>query len=222
MKNSISISVILFLTSCSSEKIADDRNSISMNFPEQNLNNPNEVLFDGNNIILEQISDENSLSEFTVQKIESTIEDITFRAKRIPTELYLKNQDVFGQELEEALIQLKGEQLFYFEFEETQKQDLMKKYFEGDMDSKVSYLSFTIFKDFQLVNSKGDTLEANYTLYERNYHVAPFEKIIVSFSNVESDENLKLIYNDQLFGKGTSRFSFASETYLQNTIKQPS
>ena len=225
MKKLYYIFIVAILISCSSNSEEKNKAILSVQYPEQNLNSQNELFFDGNKIILEEVQNENSNSEsknFVVQKIESTIEDITFRAKRIPTELYLKNQDVVGDELVLALSELKGEQLFYFEFEETRKQDLMKKYFESDMDSKVAYLAFDIFKDFHVINSKGDTLEANYTLYERNYHVAPFEKILVSFSNVSPDENLELIYNDELFGKGTSKFSFASETYLQNNIKQPS
>ncbi len=215
---------IVILFSCSeSEQVEND---FMNQIPKVSVVDSNdEMFFDGNYIILENVKSENSFGEqkeFNVMKIEKAVGDITLRAQRIPTELYLKNQGLSDSELTAALAELHEEQLFYFEFEEFENQDLMKKYFADNMDQKVSYMSFDIFQDFSLVNSKGDTITANYSLYERNFHVAPFERLIVSFSSVTEDENLKLIYNDELFGKGISEFSFPSTNYLQNNTKQPS
>lgn len=224
MKNWKYIFIVSILFSCSESKNQNEE-YFKVDYSETGLNSSNELFFQGNKIILEEIADENnqtSEKKYLVQKIENTIGDITFRAKRIPTELYLKNQGVNAGEIELALSDLKDEQLFYFEFEEIQKQDLIKKYFKENTDQKISYLAFDIFNDFKAINESGDTINAEYSLYERNFHVAPFERVLLSFKGVTQNENLKLIYSDKLFGKGTSQFSFASSTYLQNNTKQPS
>lgn len=180
----------------------------------------NEIPFKGGLIYL---GEEGSSDEiYTVPEITLQKNDIKFRAKRIPSELYLKNKGVSGEELAAALTEVEGEQLFYFEFEEELKQDLIKKHLEDDLDGNISYLSFGIFNDFLLVNSKGDTVISDYSLYERNFHVAPYERLLVSFSGVEQDEELQLIYNDKLFQKGKLNFHFASTQYLENNIKNPS
>ncbi len=183
-------------------------------------NDPNEVPFKGGLIHLQH---EHVLSNaFTIQEITKFKEDIKYRAKRIPTELYLRNKGVSEEEITEALKEVESEQLFYFEFEEKQKQDLIKKYFSESLDQDIAYLSFDIFKDFKLVNSTGDTLLSNYSIYERNFHVAPYERILLSFSGISEEEELQLIYTDKLFGKGQFNFDFASTYYLENTTKNPS
>jgi len=159
---------------------------------------------------------------FSVQKIEETREDITYRAKRIDTETYLLNKGVEGNELTEALKDLNNDQLFYIEFQETLKQDLIKKYFKGNKDKPVSYLAFDIQEDFKLVNSSGDTIKANYSMYERNYHVAPFERLLLNFSGISSGEALTILYKDKIFGKGDFIFEFPSDefiiTHTQNVL----
>lgn len=224
MKIWFSIVPIVFLFSCSTEQDSD-QNIFSREYSDSENNLPNELFFDGNTIVMEEVGGDFESTEgasYIVQKIEKTVEDIILRAKRIPTKLYLMNQGISGENMEEALFDLKDEQLFYFEFEETQKQDLIKKYFTDNLDRKISYLSFDIYNDFKAVTELGDTVTASYSMYERNFHVAPFERVILSFKGVSENEKLKLIYSDNLFGKGTSQFSFAPANKLQNNSKQPS
>ena len=178
------------------------------------------IYFENNLIRLEEEKTEDEV--YRIPEITHQRSDILFTAKRIPTELYLKNKGLEGEELKLALEETEGEQLFYFEFEEQQKQDLIKKYLEVDLDQNISYLSFSIFKDFKLVNAKSDTIVSSYSTYERNFHVAPYERVLVSFNGVNQDEEIKLIYNDQLFGRGKLEFAFASTQYLENNIKNPS
>lgn len=212
----------LGFVSCSDTAIPAEETvdvSATANSTIQNTPYSNEVLFEGNLIHLEEEGQADEI--YTIPEISHQKDDITFTAKRIPTELYLKNSGVTAADLEKALADTKGEQLFYFEFQEEQKQDLIKKYLEDDLDANISYLSFSIFNDFSVITSQGDTIPAEYSLYERNYHVAPYERVIVSFTGVDQDEQLQLIYNDKLFGKGEMDFTFAPTSYLENNIKNP-
>lgn len=175
-----------------------------------------EIPFKGGVIHLEEEG------SFNIQEIAKEKGDVKFTAQRIPTELYLQNQGLNGDKLQAALTETKGEQLFYFEFEEKQRQDLLKKYYSDNMDVGVSYMSFDIAEDFYLVSESGDTISADYSLYERNFHVAPYERIILSFSGIDQKEEVRLLYHDKLFGKGNLDFAFASSLYLERNIKNPS
>lgn len=227
LKNSALIGLVFAwsITSCGDKDGTNLNGSIKNEFGTStdytNVNfNPNELPFKGNIIHLEK---EGSADEiYTIQEITKQKQDIKFRAKRIPTELYLKNKGVSDKELPEALTEVKGEQLFYFEFEEELKQDLVKKYLESNLDANISYLSFDIYQDFLLINSKGDTIKSNYSIYERNFHVAPYERILLSFSGIDENEEVQLIYTDKLFGRGKLDFAFASNAFVENNIKNPS
>ena len=187
--------------------------------PVSQIKFEDEFLYEGSLI---QLKEEGTTDEmYTIPEITKQRGDIKFTAKRIPTELYLKNKGVLASNLEEALLETEGEQLFYFDFEQEQKQDLVKKYLEDDLDANVSYLSFNIFKDFKAVTSKGDTIACEYNLYERNFHVAPYERVIISFIGVDQNEELRLLYKDELFGRGELDFTFASTSFIENNIKNP-
>lgn len=180
----------------------------------------NELYFKGG--IINLVEEGNQYERYTIQEITKQISDIKYRAKRIPTELFLKNKGVNGDELQEALSDVEGEQLFYFEFEEQLKQDLVKKYLDENLDANIAYLSFEIYRDFGLITEKGDTISSNYAIYEQSFHLAPYERLIISFSGVDPNEEVRLIYNDKLFGKGRFDFAFASTNYVNNNLKNPS
>lgn len=218
------VPVLNILSGCGHD-VSQDYQSNNNGFEYSTNMSPlnNEVFYKNNLITIEEI--ENKYFEnqsFSIQCIEKDAGDLTFRMKKIPTELYLQNQGLSEDELHEALQEVQGEQLFYFEIEEKQKQDVVKKYLEKDFDKNISYLSFDIYRDFALVNGQGDTIQASYSLYERTYHVAPFERVILTFDGVDGTDEFQLIYHDHLFGKGESNFNFAPEKKIsQNTI-QPS
>jgi hypothetical protein len=203
-----------------SEVIVDQERFVQTNNLDDIGFNQNEIPFKGG--IIHLANEGQAENNYTIQEITKQKRDIKFRAKRIPTELYLLNKGVLEAELGDALAEVEGEQLFYFEFEEELKQDLVKKYLETDLDGNISYLSFGIYQDFLLVNSQGDTIQSNYSLYERNFHVAPYERILLSFSGIDQNEEVQLIYNDKLFGRGQLDFAFASNAFVENNIKNPS
>ncbi len=228
MKRHIIIGIMalmnLGLVSCETDQIMESNSTnIETNIHRTELASYgqfSEFQYKGGTIHLEEIGEESNQN--VVQEITKQQRDIKYRAKKIPSELYLQNKGLKGEELELALKEVSGEQLFYFEFEEALKQDLIKKYFEENLDQKIAYLSFDIYNDFKLVNEKGDTIHSDYSVYERNFHVAPYERILLSFSGIDPNEEVQLVYMDQLFGRGKFDFTFASTNYINNNIKNPS
>ncbi len=208
MKIAFYILLLLVLVACGdkSQLIGES----ALEFPvENNVADftDSRIEFKNNVIQIDQVEE-----DVLIQEIEQQREDVLFRVKRMDTKHYLMRKGLKNEELEKALIELEDEQLFYVEFEESQKRDLMKKYFEQHMDESVSYLSFKIDQDFSLVQS--DTIDAASLVYERNYHVAPFERILISFKGIDKDEEMEIIYRDKLFQKGEMKFHFPSKKYI--------
>lgn len=217
------ISAMVCLVGCTTNIPEEDlvNNSQLVSKPDQmNGNGANEISYNGELVFIDQkVSDD---VVFDISVIEKPIEDITFRAKRIPTDLYLMSKGIPSEDLDSVRQEVEGEQLFYFEFEENRKLDLVEKYFSDDLDASISYMSFTILNDFTIQNEAGKSIDCSYTLYERNFHVAPFERLIISFSGVDTSQELKLVYQDKLFGKGKMEFSFPSAEFINNNINNPS
>ncbi len=229
MKRRYIIAILVFISisfiSCKDDQddssVDSSFNSWDINSNESNqFGNRSELHYKGGIIYLDEKGEESS--GLIVQEITKQQKDIKYRAKRIPSSLYLQNKGLKGEELETALSEVSGEQLFYFEFEEVLKQDLVKKYFQENTDQTIAYLSFDIYNDFKLINAKGDTIDSDYSVYERNFHLAPCERILLSFSGIDPDEEVQLVYIDRLFGRGKFDFAFASTNYINNNIKNPS
>ena len=149
------------------------------------------------------------------QIIEKTKDDLVYRIRKISTEHYLSNNGVSKSELEKNLKDLEGEQIFYFEYEDTHKENLFKKYFDED-ETPIKYLSFKIMNDFMLITEKGDTLKALYSQYENSSHISPTERVLLSFPKINKEERFKLIFKDNLFKKEIVNFSYPSEIELIN------
>ncbi len=139
------------------------------------------------------------------------VQDLMFKAKKIETVEYLLSKGLSPSEIDLELENGLDENLFYFDIEEVNRQDVLKKYHTTDMNQAVSYLAFSISKDFLVLTDKGDTIKPNYTMYERNFHAAPFERVILNFSGLDRTQTFKLIYNDVLFNKGQMEFGFQNE-----------
>ena len=72
----------------------------------------------------------------------------------------------------------------------------------------VKYMSFGLDRDFYVVTSKKDTIQCSGVIYERNYKIAPFQKVLLLFSGIEPDDKIQLVYKDYLFRKGIMKFKF--------------
>ena len=139
------------------------------------------------------------------------VDDIGFKAIEVPIQYYLLkdqgNVDLFKVDsLYEAN---KRERIIEFTFEQDQEKDLLGNDFTGlSYEDGVKYMSFAIDKDFYAVTSKNDTIACSGVSYERNYKIAPFQKILLFFSGIDPNEKIQLVYKDHLYRKGTLKFKF--------------
>lgn len=139
------------------------------------------------------------------------VDDINFTATEVPIQYYLlksegKNDLIKIDSIYEAN---KTERIIEFTFHQDEEKDLLEKSYTGmDYEQGIKYLSFAIDKDFYVVTSKNDTIRCSGVNFERNYKVAPYQKILLFFSGISHDEKIQLVYQDYLFQKGTIKFKF--------------
>lgn len=145
------------------------------------------------------------------------VDDVIFTATEVPIQYYLLkdkgNEDLF---LVDSLYEAnKTERVLEFTFHHDEEKDLLSKDFTGlSFEDTVKYMSFGLEKDFTVVTSKGDTIPCNGVTYERNYKIAPYQKVLLFFSGIKPEEKIQLIYKDYLFRKGTLKFQF-KDTYTE-------
>lgn len=139
------------------------------------------------------------------------VDDVIFTATEVPIQYYLLkdqgNQDLFNID---SLYQInKRERVVEFTFEQDEEDDLLKEKFTSlNYEDGIKYLSFLIDKDFYAVTKSKDTIRCSGVQYERNFKIAPFQKILLYFSGISPEEEIQLIYNDRLFQKGIVKFKF--------------
>ncbi len=148
--------------------------------------------------------------EYYSKKITQKIGDIYYTATIMPTDYYIKkNLNIFDiDSLNYYRKKLKGEKVVQFEFQQKEKKDLLESSFTNiDYESAVKYMAFGIKNDFYGITPKGDTIFCKGVLFERNFKLAPFKRILIYFKNQENINSLKLIYNDNLFQNGLIKFN---------------
>lgn len=143
------------------------------------------------------------------KKYGQKVDDISFTAIEVPIQYYiLKNQgkqDLF--KVDSIYQEHKEERVYEFLFEQDERKDLLEKEFTNlDYKDATSYMSFNIEKDFYLVTENKDTITTSGVLYERNFKVAPYQKVMVFFSGITPKEKVQLVYKDVLFRKGVLKF----------------
>lgn len=149
------------------------------------------------------------------KKHEQKIGEISFVATEVPIQYYiLKNEGKKNLFNVDSIYQAnKTERIYEFTFQQEKEKDLLKEeYTKTSYEDGVKYLSFSIQKDFYLVTSKKDTIPCSGVTYERNFKIAPFQKVLVYFSGIDPKEKIQLVYNDILFQKGLLKFKF-KDTY---------
>lgn len=145
------------------------------------------------------------------------VDDICFTAIEVPIEYYLLkdlgNENLFNVD---SLYQAnKKERVVEFSFQQDESKDLLQKDFTGlSYEATIKYMSFGLDKDFYVVTSEKDTIKCSGVSYERNFKVAPYQKVLLFFSGIDPNEKIQLIYTDYLFKKGTLKFKF-KDNYTQ-------
>lgn len=139
------------------------------------------------------------------------VDDINFTATEVPIQYYLlKDKGNENLKLVDSLYEEnKTERIIEFTFHQDEEKDLLKDSFTGmSYEDGVKYMSFGLDKDFYVVTSKNDTISCSGVTYERNYKIAPYQKVLLFFSGIAPNDKIQLIYNDILFRKGMLKFKF--------------
>ncbi len=145
------------------------------------------------------------------KSISHFLSGIEYKATLVPLQYYiLKNEGVNNFERVDSIYQsIKNERVIEVEFQQEKEEDLLKsEYTNLDYESAVKYMSFSIEKDFKVVTQSGDTISCSGVTFERNFKVAPFKRLLLHFGNISPAEDIKLIYEDNLFGNGILKFKF--------------
>lgn len=145
------------------------------------------------------------------------VDDISFTATQVPIEYYLLkdkgNQDLLL--IDSLYNENQRDRVIEFTFEQEEQEDLLKDKFTSlPYEQGIKYLSFSLDQDFYVVTSKKDTIKCAGVNYERNFKIAPYQKVMLFFSGIDPKEKIQLIYQDKLFKKGTLKFQF-KDTYTE-------
>lgn len=140
------------------------------------------------------------------------IGNIYYTATMMPNEYYLKKNLKNKDSIKFYKDKLKGEKVVQFEFQHVDRKDLLDSEFtKTDYTTAVKYMAFSIKNDFYAITQKGDTLKCKGVLFERNFKLAPFKRVLVYFKSKEEEiDNLKIIYNDNLFENGIIKFNLTN------------
>ena len=137
--------------------------------------------------------------------------EISYKATIVPLQYYIiKSEGIQDLEKVDSIYEsVKNERVIEIEFQQEREDDLLKKrYTKRSYEESVKYAAFKINNDFMAVTQMGDTIPCSGVTFERNFKVAPFKRILLFFGGIPEEENIKLIYNDQLFGNGHMKFNF--------------
>ncbi len=140
-----------------------------------------------------------------------------YTATLVPIQYYLIKEKGFDNpsEIDSLYEAYKTERVIEMEFRHDSKDDLLKKAYTGrNYEASVKYMAFSMSKDFMAVTKSGDTVQCSGAVFERNFKLAPYKKLLLHFGGIPEDEQIQLVYQDQLFGNGIIKFKF-TETPLK-------
>lgn len=141
-----------------------------------------------------------------------SIDNMDFSATEVPIQYYIL-KEMGASDLKKAdsvYEENKRERIIEFTFKDKNKKDVLEESETGiDYKKGVEYMSSTIQKDFYAVTSRKDTIKCSGVLFERNFKVAPFTRIMLFFTGIAPEEKIQVVYDDHLFNKGVLKFKFA-------------
>jgi hypothetical protein len=143
------------------------------------------------------------------KRINQFVNDINYTATEVPIQYYLlkNNPDIYTNI--DSLYQINAkERIIEVEFQHVKEADLLlADYTNKTYEDAVKYMAFTIEKDFSVVTSSNDTIPCSGVNFERNFKIAPFKRVLLYFTGISPNENIRLIYHDYLFGNGIVKFN---------------
>lgn len=155
-----------------------------------------------------------SESGWKSKKYDQQIDDLKFTATEVPLPYYILKEigsdDL--QKVDSISKQNERERIIEFEFTHESAEDLLEKgVTDLEYTEAIKYISFSLEKDFYAVTSKNDTIPCSGLTFERNFKMAPYNKVILFFTDIDPQEEIQLIYEDKLFKRGTLKFTFTEK-----------
>lgn len=144
------------------------------------------------------------------KRVTQFVNDINYTATEVPIQYYLlKNNQENYTKVDSLYLANAKERVIEVEFQHTNEVDLLlHEYTDKTYEDAVKYMAFTIEKDFKVITATNDTISCSGVNFERNFKVAPFKRFLLYFSSINPSDNIKLIYQDHLFGNGLIKFNF--------------
>jgi len=145
------------------------------------------------------------------KRVNRYINTINYTATEVPIAYYiLKDQGSDDLKKVDSIYEThKRERVLEIEFHHEEEKDLlMSEFTNRNYEEAVKYMAFAIQKDFTIVTSSQDTISCAGVQFERNFKVAPFKRALLYFGNINPEDQIQLIYNDELFGNGIIKFKF--------------
>ncbi len=151
---------------------------------------------------------ESAQGNWSSVSVSKFIGDINYTATQVPLQYYLLKANHNNLQNADSLSHLYAkERIIEIEFEHANKDDLLlSDYTKRSYEDAVKYMAFAIEKDFSVVTSTNDTIACAGVNFERNFKLAPFKRLLLYFNGVPQESNIKLIYQDELFGNGILKF----------------
>ncbi len=145
------------------------------------------------------------------KSVSQHVSNIDYTATLVPLQYYIiKNKGFENPATIDSIYQThKTERVIEMEFRHDSKDDLLKSEYTGlGYKEAVEYMAFSIEKDFTAITQSGDTVNCSGVTFERNFKLAPFKKLLLHFGSIPENEQIQLVYQDQLFGNGILKFKF--------------
>lgn len=143
------------------------------------------------------------------KRVNQFVNDINYTATEVPIQYYLLKNNPDSYTNIDSLYQMNAkERIIEVEFQHVKEVDLLlADYTNKTYEDAVKYMAFTIEKDFTAVTSSNDTIPCSGVNFERNFKIAPFKRVLLYFTGIPPNENIRLIYHDYLFGNGIVKFN---------------
>lgn len=145
--------------------------------------------------------------------------NVYYKAALVPTAYYvLKSEGVEDtKRVDSIMASVNDERIFELEISLNDRKEVFDaSNIKMSTNEAIKHLAFGIQEDLSILLKNGKKIDCQGVTFERNYHLAPFKRILVHFSGVPENSELTLLYNDNLFEHGNMSFTFEETPIILN------
>ncbi|RED45641.1 hypothetical protein [Seonamhaeicola aphaedonensis] len=143
------------------------------------------------------------------KRVNQFVNDINYTATEVPLQYYLLKHHPNDHRKVDSLSKVNAEErIVEVEFQHVKKTDLLlSEHTNKTYEDAVKYMAFNMERDFTVVTTSNDTIPCSGFHFERNFKLAPFKRLLLYFNDIPANDNIKLVYQDHLFGNGIIKFN---------------